>query len=217
MSVTEAEERARVIPVIKAVARDCRVSVDTMKPAVARAAVAAGAVIWNDVTALRANPDSATVAAELGCQVVLMHMKGEPLTMQEDPHYEDVVSEVCDFLAGRAEAAIAAGVARDKIMLDPGIGFGKTLDHNLALLAHLDEIVNLGFPIVLGVSRKRFIKAIDPTAASAGDRLGGSLAAALAGVGGGAAILRVHDVRETVQALKVLDAIAGAVSSAATH
>ncbi len=183
-----------------------------MKPAVARAAVAAGASLWNDVTALGHSPDSAAVAADLGCQVALMHMQGDPRTMQADPHYDDVVAEVTAFLAARAEAAMAAGVKREAIWLDPGIGFGKDKagqppEHNLALLTNLDRIVALGFPVLLGVSRKRFIRAIDPAATDAADRLGGSLAAALWGASQGVAALRVHDVRETVQALKVWAAI----------
>ena len=207
--VSEADEIARVVPVIAAVRRDSAIpiSVDTMKPAVARAAVAAGADIWNDVTALRGAPDALATAAELGRGVVLMHMQGEPRTMQDDPRYGDVVAEVADFLAERAGAAMAAGVARDRITLDPGIGFGKTLAHNLALLAGLDRIVALGFPVLLGVSRKRFVRELDPTAVEAGDRLGGSLAAALAGARAGVAMVRVHDVRETVQALTVWSAI----------
>ena len=207
--VGEAEEIARVVPVIEAVRRQSPVaiSVDTMKPAVARAAVDAGASIWNDVTALGFAPDSLAVAAALGCEVVLMHMQGAPGTMQDDPRYDDVVGEVRAFLAVRAEAAVAAGVRRQDILLDPGIGFGKRLEHNLELLKNLARIADLGFPIVLGVSRKRFIQAIDPAGAQAADRLGGSLAAALWGARHGAAILRVHDVRETVQALKVWEAI----------
>jgi dihydropteroate synthase len=205
--VSEKDEIARILPVIEAVAGQVAISIDTMKPAVARAAIAAGASIWNDVTALNHQPDSLTAAAELKCDVVLMHMLGAPGTMQDDPRYKDVVAEVIDFLAKRAEMAIAAGVAREAISLDPGIGFGKTLEHNLALLAHLDQLCALGFPVVLGVSRKRFIAAIDPAAKRAIDRLGGSLAAALAGADKGAAVLRVHDVRETVQALKVREAI----------
>ena len=149
-----------------------------MKPAVARAAVAAGATMWNDVTALLA-PDSLATAAELGCDVVLMHMQGEPRTMQAAPRYDDVVAEVAAFLAERAEAAMAAGVARDRIWLDPGIGFGKTAAHNLALLRRLDRIVALGFPVLVGVSRKSSIARHRPTASpDADDRLGGSIAAA---------------------------------------
>ena len=211
--VDEDEEIARAFPLIAAIRAesDVAISIDTMKPQVTRAAAAAGASIWNDVAALRFSPDAPQVAAELGCDVVLMHMQGEPRTMQADPQYGDVVAEVCAFLAERAQAAMAAGVARDKIWLDPGIGFGKRLEHNLALLAHLEEIAGLGFPVLLGVSRKRFIAALDPAAGEPPDaRLAGSLAAALAGVQAGAAALRVHDVAETVQALKVWDAIAAA-------
>ena len=148
--VSEAEEIARVLPLIRTIAAESPIpiSIDTLKPRVARAAVAAGASIWNDVGALGA-PGALETAAQLSCAVILMHMQGEPQTMQADPRYEDVVREVGDFLAARADAAIAAGVARDRIWVDPGIGFGKTLDHNLSLLAHLDQIEALGFPIVL--------------------------------------------------------------------
>ena len=206
------EEIGRLLPLVRAIRAesDILISVDTMKPEVARAAVAAGATIWNDVTALRHAPDSLAVAAELGCEVVLMHMQGEPRTMQAAPHYQDVAGEVAAFLAERAEAAMAAGVARERIWLDPGIGFGKhMIRHNLPLLAKLDEIVALGFPVLLGVSRKRFIGRLDGDA-PADQRLGGSIAAALAGVAAGVAAVRVHDVRETVQALKVWSAIQAA-------
>ena len=207
--VGQAQEIDRVAPLIEAIrARwDGAISVDTMKPAVARAAVAAGATMWNDVTALGHAPDSAATAAMLGCEVVLMHMKGQPRTMQDDPRYDDVVGEVRDHLASRAEAAMAEGVARDRIWLDPGIGFGKTLAHNLALTARLDALAGLGFPVLYAASRKRTIQAIDATATDAGDRLGGSVALALAGARRGARMVRVHDVRETVQALKVQAAI----------
>ena len=207
--VAEAEEIARVVPVIQAVREQSTIpiSIDTMRPAVARAALAAGAGMWNDVTALGWSPDSLATAADLGCEVVLMHMRGEPRTMQDDPDYADVAQEVTDFLGRRAEAAMAAGVARERIWLDPGIGFGKRLEHNLALLRGLEKIADLGFPVLLGVSRKGFVRTIDATAVEAGDRLGGSLAAALWGAGHGAAMLRVHDVRETVQALAVWSAI----------
>lgn len=210
--VSEAEEIDRVVPVIEAVRARWGgpISVDTMKPAVARAAVAAGATMWNDVTALSHAPDSAAVAAELGCEVVLMHMRGEPRTMQADPHYEDVVAEVRAYLLGRAEAATAAGVARARIWLDPGIGFGKTPAHNMALTARLGELVAMGFPVLYAASRKRTIQAVDPTAVEATDRLGGSLALALEGARRGARMVRVHDVRETVQALKLQAAVAAA-------
>lgn len=205
-------EIERLIPLIAAIRAESGVaiSVDTMKPAVARAAVAAGATMWNDVTALGFAPDSLEVAAELGCEVVLMHMRGEPRTMQADPQYGDVVAEVAEFLAARAEAAMAAGVARGKIWLDPGVGFGKhTTRHNLPLLAGLPRIVALGYPVLLGASRKGFIGAID-AGAPADQRLGGSIAAALHGAAASVAAVRVHDVRETVQALAVQAAIAGA-------
>ena len=211
--VAEDEEIARVVPVIAALRRQSPIpiSIDTMKPAVARAAVAAGATMWYDVTALSWGPDSLATAAALGCEVVLSHMQGEPRSMQSAPCYDDVVVEVADYLAARARAAIAAGVAREAIWLDPGLGFGKRLEHNLALIAHLNRIVALGHPVLLGASRKGFIKAIDPAAVQPGDRLGGSLAAALAAARAGVAAVRVHDVAQTVQALKVQAAIEGAL------
>ena len=210
--VEASEEIARTVPVIEAVQARWHgpISIDTMKPEVARAAAAAGATIWNDVTALTYAPDGPEVAAEIGCEVVLMHMLGEPRSMQVEPRYADVVPEVRDYLGRRAEAAIAAGVARDRITLDPGIGFGKTIEHNLALIAGLGTLVELGFPVLLGASRKRMIRNIDPSATEAGDRLGGSLALALEGARRGAAIVRVHDVRETVQALAVQAAVTAA-------
>jgi dihydropteroate synthase len=208
--VDAATEIDRLLPLVEALASETTVSVDTMKPAVARASVAAGAQVWNDVTALRHTPDSLATAAELGCRVVLMHMQGEPRTMQHEPRYDDVVAEVADFLAARAEAAIAAGVAREAIWLDPGIGFGKhMLRHNLPLIAGLERIVGLGLPVLFGASRKAFIGALDDKA-PADARLGGSIAAALAAAAAGVAAVRVHDVRETVQALKVWAAIEGA-------
>ena len=210
--VSAQEEIDRVVPLIAAIAAEHPVplSIDTMKPAVARAAMAAGASIWNDVAALRHSDDALATAAELGCQVVLMHMQGEPGAMQQAPRYDDVTAEVCDFLAERAQAAMAAGVARERIWLDPGIGFGKHMTrHNLPLLARMDRVVALGFPVLLGVSRKSFIGALDP-GSGPGERLGGSIAAALAGAAAGVAAVRVHDVRETVQALRVWQAIAEA-------
>jgi len=209
--VSEADEIARVVPVIEALSSHAAVSIDTAKPAVARAAVAAGAGLWNDVMALRA-PDAIETAAELGCGVILMHMQGEPRTMQADPRYDDVLAEVSDFLLERAQAAITGGVARNRIWIDPGIGFGKTLAHNLTLIAGLPTLANLGFPVVLGASRKRFIQAIDKAAKDPDQRLGGSIAVALAGAAAGVHAVRVHDVRETVQALAVRTAIDGARS-----
>ncbi len=211
-------EIARLVPLIEAIRAesDIVISVDTMKPRVARAALAAGATIWNDVTALRHEAASLETAAELGCEVVLMHMQGEPRTMQHEPHYDDVVAEVRDFLAARAEAAMAAGVARGRIWLDPGVGFGKhMLRHNLPLMAGLGQIVALGFPVLLGASRKSFIGALSG-GAPPDRRVGGSIAAAIAGAEAGVAAVRVHDVAETVQALAVWAAIrqAGATSPA---
>lgn len=203
--VEAAEEIARTIPVIEGLRGRWAgpISIDTMKPAVARAAVAAGATMWNDVTALGFAPDSVATAAALGCDVVLMHMKGQPRTMQEAPVYDDVVGEVAAWLAHRAGLAMAAGVAHDRIWIDPGVGFGKTAAHNLALTAHLDRLTATGLPVLYGASRKRTIQTIDPTAVDPVDRLGGSLALALAAARHGAGVIRVHDVRETVQALAV--------------
>jgi dihydropteroate synthase len=201
------EELSRVMPVIEALAGEAVVSIDTMKPAVARAAMAAGAVIWNDVTALGHTANSAQTAADLGCDVVLMHVLGGPATMQDDPRYDDVVGEVEAFLLDRAAKAQAAGVARTKIWLDPGIGFGKTPAHNLALIANLARLAVHGYPIVLGASRKRFITALDPEALTPEARLGGSIAVALAGARAGVAVVRVHDVAATRQALAIDAAI----------
>ncbi|MBS0408280.1 MAG: dihydropteroate synthase [Proteobacteria bacterium] len=203
--VPEAEEIARVLPVIEAIAAEggARLSIDTMKPAVARAAVAAGATMWNDVAALGFSPDSPALAAELGCEVVLMHMRGTPRTMIAEARYGDLLAEVEAELLARVEAALAAGVARERIWLDPGLGFAKTADQSLEQLRQLDRFVGLGFPVLLGASRKSFFKAVDPAAVTADDRLGASIAAALLGAQAGVAAVRVHDVRETVQALNV--------------
>lgn len=207
--VDDGEEIARVVPVIAALraATKAPISIDTMKPAVARAAVQAGASIWNDVMALQA-PGALETAASLHRPVVLMHMLGDPRTMQADPQYGDVVAEVIAFLRKRVAVAEAKGVA--DIFVDPGIGFGKTLAHNLALLANVERIAHeTGRPVVIGASRKRFIQAIDERAKDAGrDRLGGSVAAALIAAQQGAGVVRVHDVAETVQALKVWRATA---------
>mgnify|MGYP001214811883 CR=1 FL=1 len=207
--VDESEEIARTVPLTAAIRTESAIpiSIDTMKPAVARAAVAAGATMWNDVSALRFSPDAPAIAAGVGCEVVLMHMLGEPRTMQQDPRYDDVVAEVEAFLLERAAVAEAAGVDRGKIWLDPGIGFGKTVEHNLALLRALPRLCGHGYRVLLGASRKRFIAALDPSATDAADRLGGSLAAHLHGARAGVAAVRVHDVRETVQALTVQAAI----------
>ncbi len=208
-TVPAGEELARVLPVIEGLTRagvSARLSIDTRKPQVARAAVAAGCSIWNDVTALSFSPDSLETAASLDCHVVLMHSAGDPKTMQNDPHYDDVVEEIYTYLDGRVKACVRAGIAEDRLIVDPGIGFGKTLAHNLALLANLDRFSALGRPVLLGASRKRFIEALDRPGIAA-DRLGGSLAAVLAGFARGASIFRVHDVAATRQALNIASAI----------
>jgi dihydropteroate synthase len=199
-------ERERVEPVVAGLAAaGAAVSIDTSKAPVAAAALDAGAGIVNDVTALRGDPDLAALCAERGAGVVLMHMQGDPRTMQENPQYEDVVDDVRAFLAERVEAAVAAGIDEERIWLDPGIGFGKTLEHNLELLRRLGELRELGRPMVVGTSRKSFIGKIDGS--PAGERLGGTIASSVLAAAAGAEVLRVHDVGEAAQAL----AMAGAV------
>lgn len=205
--VSAAEEIDRVLPVIEGL-RNCGagISIDTRHAATMKTAVQAGASMVNDVSALTHDPDSLTTAAGLGISICLMHMQGDPQTMQDAPHYDDVVQEVYDYLAGRIDACIAAGINKNRIIIDPGIGFGKTLDHNLKLLCHLDKFKSLDVPLLLGVSRKGFIDKIMPgTLPDA--RLPGSIAAALYGVQKGADIVRVHDVAQTRQALAVWQAI----------
>ncbi len=207
--VSEAEERARVLPVIEALAGDgATVSVDTSKGGVAAAALAAGATIVNDVTALR-DPEMAALCAERGATVVLMHMRGDPQTMQDAPSYDDVVDVVKGFLLARTEFALAAGIAAERIWLDPGIGFGKTAEHNLELLRRLPELAELGQPLVIGTSRKSFLAAFDGS--PAGERLGGTIATAVLAAASGADVLRVHDVAEVGQALAVASAVHGQV------
>jgi dihydropteroate synthase len=183
------------------------VSIDTSKLAVAEAALDAGARIVNDVTALRGDPEIGPLCAERGAGLVLMHMRGTPRTMQEDPRYDDVVDDVRAFLAERLEAAVGAGVAEERIWLDPGIGFGKTLEHNLELLRRLGELRDLGRPLVVGTSRKSFIGAIETS--EAGERIGGTIASSVLAAEAGAEVLRVHDVAEVSQALTVATAILG--------
>src|SRR6266567_958928 len=205
----EADELERVVPLVQAVRSECDargvpISVDTRKPLVMRAAIEAGASMINDVNALR-DPDALQAVVETQVGVCLMHMLGEPDTMQQLAKYDDVVAEVGAFLSERASASVAAGVAHDRIVLDPGFGFGKTVEHNLALLRGLGHIVALGYPVMVGLSRKATIGVI--TGRGVGERATGSIAAALAAVARGASIVRVHDVRETVDALKVWRAI----------
>jgi len=205
--VDEADELERVLPVVATLAAEgALVSVDTMKPGVMRRAVAAGAVMINDVRALR-EPGAMDAAAASGAAVCLMHMQGEPRTMQQAPRYADVLAEVAAFLLERAQACERAGVARERIVVDPGFGFGKTVDHNLALLRGLRTLADAGYPVLAGLSRKSTLGAL--TGRGVGERLAASIAAALACAARGASILRVHDVRETVDALEVWTAVGG--------
>jgi dihydropteroate synthase len=200
------EEIARVVPVIERLAGRVPVpiSVDTTKPAVMRAAIAAGARLVNDVKALRA-PGALEVVAATGAAVCLMHMQGEPRTMQAAPAYTDVVGEVRQFLAERIAACTAAGIGRERICVDPGIGFGKRPEHNLALLAAIDRLAAADLPVLVGVSRKSLVGMI--TGRAPADRLAGSVAFAALAVMGGAAIIRTHDVAETLDAVKVASAL----------
>ncbi len=202
------EEISRVIPVIEGLANSGAIlSIDTRNAETMQRAVTAGASIVNDISALTHDPDALSTVARLGISVCLMHMQGDPKTMQVDPHYDNVVEEVYDFLRSRINACRAAGVAQDRIIIDPGIGFGKTLEHNINLLQNLDKFQSLGCPVLLGVSRKSFISKI-MNGGAPDDRLPGSLAAALYGLQKGAQIFRVHDVAETRQAFNVYRALA---------
>jgi dihydropteroate synthase len=200
--VTATEELRRVVPVLEGLAgAGARLSIDTSKAAVAAAALDAGATFVNDVTALRGDPAMAALVAARGCDVCLMHMLGEPRTMQRDPRYADVVDDVKAFLAQRLELAVAGGIAEEHVWLDPGIGFGKTVDHNLELLARLDEIVALGRPVVIGTSRKSFLGVI--TGRAAGERVPATIATNVLALARGARVFRVHDVAQARDALLV--------------
>jgi dihydropteroate synthase len=205
LPVGTAEELRRVVPLVERLAASLAVpiSVDTRKPEVMRQALAAGASMVNDVSALAA-PGALEAVAGSGAAVCLMHMQGEPGTMQAAPHYGDVVAEVRGFLRGRVDACAAAGISRERLAVDPGFGFGKSLEHNIALLAGLAAIASDGVPVLAGLSRKRLIGAL--TGRAEGERLAGSLAAAVVAAINGARIIRAHDVRETVDALAVLAA-----------
>jgi dihydropteroate synthase len=204
--VNAEEELARVEPVVNGLAGgEAVVSIDTSKAVVAEAALDGGAEIVNDVTALRGDPEIGALCAERGAGLVLMHMRGNPRTMQENPVYEDVVDDVKAFLSERMEAAVAAGVDEERVWLDPGIGFGKTLEHNLELLRRLGELRALGRPLVIGTSRKSFIGKVDGS--PPGERLGGTIASSVLAAAEGADVLRVHDVAEVAQALKMAQAI----------
>jgi dihydropteroate synthase len=196
------EETRRVVPVIEALTdAGARISIDTTKALVAKRALDAGATIVNDVAAFRFDPDIASVTAEAGATCVLMHMLGDPRTMQDDPRYEEVVSDVKAFLEERMAYAISEGVPEDKIWLDPGIGFGKTLEHNLELIARLDEIVAIGRPVVFGASRKSFLGKL--TGRHVDERLAGTIASNIIAYDRGARVFRVHDVAANVDALQV--------------
>ena len=205
-AVSEAEELRRVLPVIERLraATGAVISVDTSKPAVMRAAAAAGAGLVNDVRALRA-PGALEAAVASGCAVCLMHMQGEPRTMQLAPHYLDVVSEVRAFLAARAAACRSAGLAAERLAVDPGFGFGKTVEHNLTLLRRLQELAADGLPVLVGLSRKSMLGTL--TRRPPAERLGGSVALAVIAALNGARIIRAHDVAPTVDALKVAAAV----------
>jgi dihydropteroate synthase len=205
-AVDAGEELLRVQPVVEELAPNgTPISIDTSKAVVAEAALDAGATMVNDVTALRADPDLPAVCAETGCDVVLMHMLGDPRTMQADPVYDDVVDDVRSFLAERIEFAVSQGIREERIWVDPGIGFGKTVEHNLELHRRLGEFAELGRPIAFGSSRKSFIGKL--TGAEVDQRLGGTIASNVVAYVNGASMLRVHDVAPMRQALTVADAI----------
>ena len=190
------QELRRVLPVVERLRAKTSLplSIDTTKSSVAKAALQAGADIINDISALRADPDMAGIIAKSGAKVILMHMQGVPQTMQKEPQYVDVVKEVCNFLKQRAETAQAAGIPADRIILDPGIGFGKQLEHNLALLRQLPKLAACGYPVLVGLSRKSFLGQLLDLPAS--QRLEGTIAANAVAILGGASIIRVHDVKE---------------------
>jgi len=208
--VTAAEELRRVLPVVRALAAaGAVVSIDTSKAEVAAAALEAGAAVVNDITALD-DPEMADVVAGAGAGVVLMHMQGTPRTMQDDPHYEDVLAEVASFLAGRAAAAVAGGIASEGICVDPGIGFGKRLEHNLALLGGIPHLAALGHPVLVGASRKRFLADILGPLPPL-ERDAATAAAHVLAIAGGASVIRTHNVVVGLQTARVADAIVRAV------
>lgn len=207
-TISPEEETGRVLPVIKALKNKVPlISIDTRNPAVMKTALEAGAGMINDVTALTHDPKSISVAASFDVPVCLMHMRGSPQDMQNSPKYENVVDEVLDYLLHRAKLCQEAGIKPENIIIDPGIGFGKTPAHNLALLKNLDRFVESGFPVLIGTSRKSFIEKIAGDNSAPDERLGGSVASILWGWSQGVRLFRVHDVRETAQALKVFQAI----------
>jgi dihydropteroate synthase len=206
--VSADEEKRRVLPVIEELRRrfEAPISIDTRKAEVARAALTAGAVIVNDISAL-ADPEMASLIAEHDAGLVLMHMQGTPRTMQYDPHYDDLFAEISTYLREAADRARQAGVRPERIVIDPGIGFGKTVSHNVELIRHLNRLVELGYPVMIGASRKNFIGRL--TGKDVADRLPGTIAAMTAALLSGARIVRVHDVAPTVDAVRVAEAITG--------
>lgn len=211
--VSQKEEIGRVVPVVEriiAARPEATISIDTYRSGTAAAALEAGARLVNDVTALRGDPRMVTVVAGAECPVILMHMQGEPKTMQKEPSYHDVVGEVRDFLAQRAEHAVAAGVSPENIIVDPGIGFGKKLEHNLTLLRNLEAIVDLGFPVLIGASRKTFIGKITGVQ-EASERVFGTVATTVLAYERGATLFRVHDVGANRDALAVAEAVRAGV------
>ncbi len=209
--VSAEEERSRVVPIISALrlASGVAISIDTTKAQVASEALRAGADIINDISALRFDPEMAGVAVTSGAPVVLMHMKGTPRDMQQSPHYDDCVAEIGRFFDERIEFCIGSGIAQSRLILDPGIGFGKRVEDNLDILGRLAEFTKFGRPLLVGASRKSFIAKVHAANSAPADRVGGSLAAALVAVIHGANIVRVHDVAATVEALRLLKAIQG--------
>jgi len=211
-TISIADETKRTIPVIKKIKETwkkknitAQISIDTRKSRVAHDAIKAGADIWNDVSAFTYDEKSVDVAAKLGCPVILMHAQGSPETMQDNPDYSDVIGEIKLWLSIRVAVAVGSGVKMENITIDPGVGFGKRLEDNLAILKHLNSFHEIGCPVLLGASRKSYIGKIDGSKVE--DRLGGSVATALWGAKNGADIVRVHDVAETAQALRVWSAI----------
>jgi dihydropteroate synthase len=208
--VQQEQELTRVVPVVEAIASqtDVSISVDTSKAVVARRVLEAGAHMINDVTALKGDRKMAAVVAEAGCPVCLMHMQGKPATMQDNPVYRDVIGDIAGFLSDRAAWAESKGIARDKIIIDPGIGFGKKLEHNLEIIDHLDSFLSLGMPLMIGASRKSFLGTVLASDDSE-DRLAGTVSTTVMAYEKGARIFRVHDVRENLDALRVVAAVGG--------
>jgi dihydropteroate synthase len=206
-TVSVEAEKARVLPVIERLVGTVEVpiSIDTYKSSVARDALSIGACIVNDITALRGDPDMASVVAEAGAPVILMHMKGTPKDMQFDPHYDSLISEITSFLRTRIQAAVDAGIPQNQIIIDPGIGFGKKVEHNLEIIRRLREFKSLGKPILIGTSRKSFIGKV--LGLSTDDRLEGTAASIAVAIANGADIVRVHDVKEAARVVRMTDAI----------